>query len=65
MFMKESHVQTSNPLRGELGRWDMKGQGRQKVCVEPGKDWFIYDCLEGEKEMENDGGGRGSGIGET
>lgn len=42
----------------------MKDQSRKRVCVEPGKDCFIYDCLEGEKETGNDGGGRGSGIGE-
>lgn len=42
----------------------MKGQGRKKVCVEPGRDCFIYGCLERDKEMENDGRGRGSEIGE-
>lgn len=43
----------------------MKDQGRKKVCVEPGKDCFIYGYLEGEKETGNDAGGRGSSVGET
>lgn len=42
----------------------MKGQGRKTVCVELGRDCFIYGSLEQKKEMENDDRGRESGTGE-
>lgn len=35
----------------------MKGQGRKKNCLEPGKDCFIYGSLEAEKETGNEGVG--------
>lgn len=59
--MKECSVSNICP-RERLDGLDMKGQDRKRLCVEPGRDCFIYGCLERKKEMKNDDGAEGVGL---